>query len=298
MTQREIEDNVRSVRAKIRYLSEGSFINRRYVSAGVERNTGVYEDHEVSVRDARSIKEHFSLDSHGFMLAAAPSAVRDFTDTGTLNRVYAAEAEAIVKALTGADHVAAQGWMVRTSGEIAKSAETVVGYKHEGGIQPPAGEAHVDYSPQTAPRAAERAYRKRFPDGKGYSRYIATSLWRTFSPPPQDCPLALCDGRSLADEEGTPNRLVIVDAIPSDEEMRAPLPGEDDLMAASIFRYRPEHRWWYFSNMTRDEVLLFKFFDSDHAGAWRCPHTAFFDDSLPDARPRSSIEIRTIAFFD
>jgi hypothetical protein len=297
MNEREIEDNVRTVRARIRYLSEGSFVNRRFVSAGVECNTGVYEDHEVAVRDGRSIQDHFSLDTHGFMIATEPTAVRDFSAKDEVNRVYAAEAEEIVRRLTGADHVAPQGWMIRTSGEIAKREETV-GYKHEGGIQPPAGEAHVDYSPQTAPRAAEQAYRRKFPNGKGYSRYLATSLWRTFSPPPQDCPLALCDGRSLADDEGTPNRLLIVDKMPSEEEMRAEIPGEEDLMAASIFRYRPGHRWWYFSNMVRDEVLLFKFFDSDHSRAWRCPHTAFYDDSLPGARPRSSIEIRTLAFFD
>jgi hypothetical protein len=44
--------------------------------------------------------------------------------------------------------------------------------------------------------------------------------------------------------------------------------------------------------------LLFKFHDSDRAGAWRVPHTAFWDDSLPGAQPRESIECRSIAFFE
>jgi hypothetical protein len=50
--------------------------------------------------------------------------------------------------------------------------------------------------------------------------------------------------------------------------------------------------------MDRDDVLLFKFYDSDHSVTWRCPHTAFRDTSLPDAQTRSSIEVRAVAFFE
>jgi hypothetical protein len=50
--------------------------------------------------------------------------------------------------------------------------------------------------------------------------------------------------------------------------------------------------------MTREEVLLFKFHDSDPAKALRTPHTAFHDPSFPEARIRESIEFRTIAYFE
>ena len=292
------EEGVRTAPARIRYLAEGPFVTRRFVSAGVEHSTGRYEDRDVLIRDGRGIEPHFSLDVQGFMLANHRSAVADFHDKEAVIRLYPAEAASVVQRLTGADHVVPQGWMIRTSADLSHRVGKVEGYEHQGGIQPPAGEAHVDYSPQTAPRTAEQIYRRAFPDGPGYSRFIATSLWRTFSPPPQDCPLALCDGRTLAEEEGVRNPLHIVDVMPSEEDMVAPIPGEDELVAASVFRYRPNHRWWYFSNMHEDEVLLFKFYDSDHSVTWRCPHTAFFDDSLPDARIRESIEIRSVAFFD
>jgi hypothetical protein len=49
--------------------------------------------------------------------------------------------------------------------------------------------------------------------------------------------------------------------------------------------------------MHRDEVILLKFYDSDHRRAWRVPHTAFFDTSVEDARPRQSIEVRSVAYF-
>jgi hypothetical protein len=49
--------------------------------------------------------------------------------------------------------------------------------------------------------------------------------------------------------------------------------------------------------MNRDEVILLKFHDSDQNTAWRTPHTAFHDPSFPDANPRQSIEVRSIAYF-
>jgi len=45
-------------------------------------------------------------------------------------------------------------------------------------------------------------------------RAVMTSLWRTFSPPPQDWPLALLDYRSVDDAEGEPNPLLFVDKLP------------------------------------------------------------------------------------
>jgi hypothetical protein len=50
--------------------------------------------------------------------------------------------------------------------------------------------------------------------------------------------------------------------------------------------------------MTRDEILLFKLNDSDHARAWRVPHTAFHDETAQATQPRHSIEFRTIAYFE
>ena len=50
--------------------------------------------------------------------------------------------------------------------------------------------------------------------------------------------------------------------------------------------------------MTRDEVLFFKFNDSDHARAWRVPHSAFLDRSARATQPRHSVEFRTVAYFE
>ena len=294
----DTEAKARTVDAAITYVAHGSFVNRRFVAPGVEHNTGRYETHPVRIRDARSIKDHFNLDVQGFVLARHPSRVQNFFDKDEVDRVYQDEVVDIVKSLTGATRVATQGWMIRTSGNLSKHQRPAVGYTHKGGVQPPAGEAHVDFTPERADRLARDLYQKTFPDGKGYSRFIASSLWRCFSPPPQDCPLALCDARSVDPSEGVPNTLFIVDRLPAEDVMVGPMPDEDKALAAAIFRYNPNHRWWYFSNMTRDEVVMLKFHDSDRSKALRTPHTAFRDASFPDARPRESIEVRSVAYFE
>ncbi len=294
-----IEETARQVETTIRFVDPGDFVTRRYVRAGAEINTGTYSDHRAVVRDGMPIRDHFALDVHGFRIARQPTAVSDFHDSHEVDRIYEREVERHVQALTGADKVVARGWMLRTSADLTERAkEKVEGYQHSGGIQPPAGEAHVDLNTATARRMAAATYQKHFPDGPGYKRFLISSYWRTFSPPPQDVPLALCDGRSSFAGEEKSNTLFIVDEFPEGEALTAPVEGEDQMLAASIFSHSPAMRWWYFSNMQADDALLFKFHDSDHSRTWRSPHTAFHDPSFPDANIRESIECRSVAFWE
>ena len=295
----DVEQTARQVRAMIRYVDPGDFVTRRYVSQGAEINTGTYSDHEVTIRDGMPIRDHFTLDTHGFRIASQPSVVADFHDKDQVDRLYEREVERHVRELTGADKVVARGWMIRTSADLTEhAAKKAKGYTHSGGIQPPAGEAHVDTNTATARMMAQATYKQHFPDGPGFKRFLVSSYWRTFSPPPQDVPLAVCDGRTSFGGEEKSNTLFIVDEFPVGDALTAPVAGEEAMIAATIFSFNPAMRWWYFSNMTRDDALLFKFHDSDHSVTWRCPHTAFRDTSFPDANIRESIECRSVAFWE
>jgi hypothetical protein len=187
--------------------------------------------------------------------------------------------------MSGADFIVPMSGQIRTSGLTSAT------------MQPPAAEAHVDFTTKTAGKLAERLYYANRPDGAGYTRFICFSLWRALTPPPQDMPLALCEGGSVRDDEGTHNTKVDVDELPVGDAMFADVPGEEDMVAATIFHHSPDHRWWYFPDMREDEVIFIKFHDSDHSRAWRAPHTAFRDTSRPDATERRSIEFRGIAYF-
>lgn len=274
-----------AVETNIDYLIPTSRINRRFWAPGKEYNTGVYQSYPVTVRNAREAGHEFTLDTHGFTIAKHATRVTDWPSNYGPDSAYAAEVRAEVARLTGADFVIPMGGMQRSSGLTSQS------------IQPPAAEAHVDFTERCALRIAEALYRRDRPEGKGYDRCVLFSLWRVLSPPPQDMPLALCDARSVRDEEGTHNTKVDVDVIPEGDALFAPIPGEDKMAEATIFHHSSAHQWWFYPDMALDEVILIKFYDSDHSRAWRAPHTAFRDTSRPDARERHSMEFRGVAYF-
>jgi hypothetical protein len=62
--------------------------------------------------------------------------------------------------------------------------------------------------------------------------------------------------------------------------------------------YNPAHGWYYVPEMQRDEALLLKCCDTKTDGRARfMAHTSFTDPTTPaDARPRESIELRTLVF--
>ncbi len=272
------------VQSMIDYLVPTSRINRRFWAPGKEFNTGVYAPYPVTIRNAR-LAGPFTLDAHGFCLGQHHTDISDWQANYGAESAYAAQVAQVAMRLSGADVVVPMGGMMRASDTTSAT------------VQPPAAEAHVDFTESCAGRIAERLYRAAHPAGPGYRRFIAFSLWRALSAPPQDMPVALCEGRSVRDDEGTHNTKVDVAEIPTGEALYAPIEGEENMAAATIFHYSPAHRWWYFPDMTPEEVIFIKFYDSDHGTAWRCPHTAFRDHTRPDARPRHSMEFRGMAYF-
>lgn len=266
------------------YLSEESTVLRRFTAPGASINTGLYDSYAVQVYDARAVHRPFTLERNGFELVHRPSRVRDFTDRDELARVYDAEIEEFVRLRLGADRVALLGATLRRAADPAG---------HDS--QPAAGLVHIDFSPEGAAAHAAETYARHFPDGPGYSRAVSTSCWRVFSPPPQDWPLAVCDFRSLGDDEGRPNTLYFVDAIPPDPF--GPIAGSPRTLSGSEFHYRASHRWYFYPDMTRDELLLFVLHDSDHSRPWRVMHSAFLDAETQAVTPRHSVEYRTVAYF-
>jgi hypothetical protein len=192
--------DARAVTGEFSYLAPESTVLRRFTAPGASVNTGTYRAYEMPVRDGRPVRDQFTLDRNGFALIGHASAVTDFTDRDEVDRVYTGEVAGFVKSYTGADRVATLGWTLRRSAAPGENAS-----------QPQAALVHDDYSVPGARGRAEAAYAAHFPDGPGFRRALITSLWRVFSPPPQDWPLAICDYTSVGPGEGLDNRLYFVD---------------------------------------------------------------------------------------
>ncbi|MCL2582844.1 MAG: hypothetical protein FWE35_10345 [Streptosporangiales bacterium] len=268
-----------SVSATLNYVAPDSRRNRLYVGPGGHMTTTRYAPREVEITDGRPFRDDFALDASGFTLLGHRSDVTDFNDPSQLDDVYVPEAKALVKEATGADDVALIGWVIRRSGP------------DRNGGQPPAPDVHVDIYPGRADARFAAA------SDRPYRRAVMTSLWRAFSPPPQDEPLAVLDYRSVADDEGTPNLLLFVDQLP-DPGSVPDIADPDSEPAGTVFTHAPGHRWWYFPDLRDDETILLKLHDTDHSVAWRAPHTSFRDPTVPgEGHHRESVELRTIAFF-
>jgi len=289
-----------SVSATLNYLAPWSARNSLYVAPGDQLTTTQYDPRTVPVADGRPHRDDLTLDAAGFELVSHASAVTDFSDSGALDRDYVAESLDLVRRRTGADHAVFLNWMLRNSSP------------ERAGALPPAPDVHVDlHTSAIARRYAEAHATSPLPEPAAYRRAVYTSLWRTFSLPPQDWPLALCDYRSVSDAEGVPNFLFRVPALPAPEEIQGRLPDSRGAAAldaaaldeagaesaASVFAYRPGHRWWYFPAMHAGEALIIKLHDTDHSVAWRAPHTSFRYASAAGAVPRQSIELRSVAYF-
>lgn len=281
----------RTVTARLDYIRPDSRLNRRYVAPGAEMNTGHYESRTVTIADARQAGSFFTLSGHGFELIHHKSAVTDFRDADALGALYLREMERVVQRLTGADKVIAFGALLR---DVENPGE---------GAQPAGTDVHTDFTPRRARSLARSLLEKEsLPDKAGeqtraYSRFEAINLWRALSPAPQNMPLALCDAGSVDDTEGVANSMVRVDRLPEGEDVARPLSEEEQMLEASLFTFRPYHRWYYYPDMRPDELLVFRLYDSRETGPWRTPHAAFFDTSVPHPVPRVSVEARTVAYF-
>jgi hypothetical protein len=235
------------------------------------------ESRLVAITDARTLDEAPSLAREGFALLPCPTRVRDFRDQAEVAHVYADEVQRFMAQLTGADAVVVTGPGVLRFGEASGEA----GSRDN---SHPARFIHIDTSDAAA---ADFARRSAPPGRERFRRVAQHNIWRTFSPPPQDVPLALCDARTVAPED-----LVPADArFDQNGEVRWSF-------EALLLRHNPAHRWCFYSDMHRDEVLIFKRNDTDRSEPHWVPHSAFDDARVaPGGTPRASIEMRTIAYW-
>ena len=75
-------------------------------------------------------------------------------------------------------------------------------------------------------------------------------------------------------------------------------PERDVTYQSSGARYSPRHDWWYFPDMTQQELLVFIGFDSALGDGFKTLHVAIEDETQAKPVPRISLETRYFALFD
>jgi hypothetical protein len=234
-----------------------------------------YRQYEMPVRNGRPLAHTFKLDVHGFVFAPHETQVRDFTDEVERKRVYDREVQALIRKHSGASDVVVFDHTLRVSDEEGQKAV---------GARPTVKGVHNDYTETSAPRRLREIVGDAEAERRFKKRWAIIQMWRPIRGTVMIDPLGICDGRSI--------------------------PQKGFILVERRYQYRtgevyhiahdPAHEWFYFPQMTRNEALVFKVFDSDATKPSRfTAHSAFDDPATPaDAPPRESIETRTFAFWD
>jgi hypothetical protein len=231
----------------------------------------------TAIGDMRNISKSLSIDINGFELLPHISEVTDLYDDDLIETQYNKELELLLKEKTGADHVVIF--------DHTRRSNSVDGANNPDGKRGPAVRVHADYTIKSGPQRAtdtlgKAEFNKVLAEG---GRVMQINVWRPITGPVESAPLALADSSSIP--QG--------DLIATDQRFPSRT-GEIYSLA-----HGQKHRWYYASQMTPEEVILIKGWDSVDDGRARfTPHGAFdHPQQTQKSKPRESIETRTYLVF-
>lgn len=272
-----VEQSAPAFEALLNYLADTTETPESYggvnQSVADQKRKGKYAEHRMAIYNGRAIVDQLSLEREGFILVQHETKIKNFYDDDEVRSVYYKETEELVQQTSGAKRVLVFDHTLRSADSATREALQVSG---------PVRNVHNDYTEWSGPQRV----RDLLPDEADdllIRRFAVVQVWRPINKPVQREPLAIADARSIG-----MNELIASARIYPDRR------GE---VYHSTFN--PQHRWYYFPNMQRNEAIVFKCYDSLKDGRARWTAHCAFDDptSPPDAPPRESIEMRTLAFF-
>jgi len=298
------EKEFTSTKGTFNYLDPKSYTGKAWTKVDQGGKSFTLESHEQDVRSVRGHESEFGVDVSGFGLFHEPQPVKDFDDDATVRGEYYKTVEEIIKKQTGAKKVVIFDHTIRK--------------RDPGSPRQPVSQVHVD---QTQKSAEARVYRHLPADEADdliKHRFQIINLWRPIDHPASDFPLALIDYRTTSPGDFEPTDLLYPqrkDNDDNDDRGKESLPQRVDNKDRTGYeargetfgvKFNPTHQFYYVKDMTPDEVLFIKCYDSrghgieggDSSIARMTPHTAFADPQTPeDALPRQSIEVRTLVFY-
>jgi len=241
---------------------------------GVPQRNTTQVKHTMAIQNAREHIDDISLDKQGITFTPHETAVKNFYDAEEVKAVYYPEVAELIKKMTGAEKVHVFDHNVRCAPMCARG---------ENGAREPVKFAHNDYTLESGPQRVRDLLPAEEAEERLQHRFAVINVWRPIRGPVQDAPLAVCDAASMT----------------QDDFNETDLKYEDRTGEVYSVSHNPNHRWFYFPQMERNEAMLLKCYDSATDGRARfTAHSAFEDPtSPPDAPARESIETRTLVFF-
>jgi hypothetical protein len=239
------------------------------------------------VHDARPLQggrnESEFLDEYGFVLLNAPHTVRDWGDREDVSENYLPQVEEMIRTrlYPGRELIVMQPPFVMRRGAGTETPQygTGIHCDHDRTLDEYQHNVEAFAGPEIAGQWRDRV------DRDDVDTFVVLDFWRpTMDEPLRHMPLVLCDPNSIDPE----------DMISTGLEGIAPNGAETYHIG---LKYNAGQRWYYYPEMTADEVLVFKLFELRKGEAPQrfraCLHCAVEDPSTPpDAKPRQSCEHR------
>lgn len=273
----ELDTAPETIEATLNYIADTGAMPvslvAEYGESDQRTGGGKADPHRVVLHNGRLAADSFVFERHGFRFVHHGTKVTDFYDEAEVRRVYYPEMEALIKSESGARRVVVFDHTLRTADAELRQTQK---------IREVVRRVHNDYTEWSA--------QKRVRDLMGdeaekllQGRFAIIQVWRPICHPVECWPLAIADAQTLAPE----------DMVVTERRYR------DRTGQTAAILYNPALHWYWFPGMRPDEALVFKVYDSMTDGRARfTAHSAFEDPTTrPGARPRESIEIRTLAFF-
>ena len=266
----DVETVVCDVETTMKYVVRGE--KATFHPGEREKSYWPVDERRVTIHDIRPEIGKLSFERNGFVVVDEPTDVTEFTNPDELAR-YRRQTEALVQRLTGADKVVSFGPMIRTNASGAH------------GHNQPAHGAHVDYGARTVADFTRDLLPAEEAERRLAGRHMLINVWRPIVMV-ESAPLAVCDASTVKREDLFDSEVV---------------GGLGSFNTRSLWGFNlawnPAHRWYWVPHMQPWEALVFKLFDSDADATQFTAHSAFEDPNTPpDAAPRQSIEVRTIAY--
>ena len=254
----------------------------------------------IRVDDARTLQSSLDttvesfFEAHGFALLASPSAVDDWsfeaTDTPQTSaglRTFQAEVAQLIRERLLPNHRLEiyQSVPVRRGADAA-IPEYATGVHQDYGLTP---DDLCESLEAFAGAALSDWWRSTF-ERDEVAGFMMIDIWRPLhlERPLRHMPLALCEPGSVLPEDCVPVRYLGI--TPTGRPANQ-----------LCLRFQPTQRWWYYPDMTSDELLAFKLFQTfkgrEGPTVDCCFHAAFEDPlAAPDEPPRRSCEHRVSVF--
>ncbi|KAI1392899.1 uncharacterized protein F4822DRAFT_145843 [Hypoxylon trugodes] len=235
-----------------------------------------------SIKDVRGHEREYTLQIHGFAFKSRILPNVNWNDETDISTKYIEDLRRALSEVPGLgsdiETCKILDWRIRKSG-----SENVL--ENPGADRmvkiSPAYIVHIDQSPAGVLHRIRKQFGAEIEALIHGHRVQVINIWRPLVAVVEDLPLALCDARTVSQED-----LVETEFI-----------NTDDIRRSYMVKYSDSFQFHYLSRMTKDEICIFKVFDSADVETKWVPHAAFNHAvPSPDYAPRESIEVRFLVF--